>query len=199
MSRRTGLAALPELLVDSLVGDLTSLAFDGLEVLVLIALSEPVRADIEGRFGGTEVPPLPNVVRLALSAPTSGLVVRGASVPVVGTLEGRLFSSPACDATVSTLLPAAFRADAVTGRVGGLLMVLPVVREAKVLGLLLAIDAVGVWTLLLSLDEVEGAFLVLSVEGGFPACLVDDSAPVFPSIVGRFYASASNHNTHRIA
>ena len=136
VSLDNGRAALPELtvevgVVDLMLWDVVGLDAEDVEVegRAFGGLIGVIREDaVVGLLGGAEAAP-PNVVRLLLSVLGSGLGVRELVVPTVGVLTGRLFSSP-CAGTPSSLpLPAGFLTDEVTGRVGGLLMVLPAVRE----------------------------------------------------------------------
>ncbi len=180
VSRESGLVVLAELLVDSVVGDLMfrdavileavggARAFEG---LVGVARDEVVH----GRLGATEAAPPSGVLR-DLSALESGLGGRALLVPKVDVpeVDGRLFSS----AGVPSLgaFPAGLRIEEGTGRVGGLLIVLPEVREANVLGLVGVEEVVGVRVLVLSLDVVVAGFGSSAVDPGLTGGL----PPVVP-------------------
>lgn len=176
-SRESGLAVLAKLPVDSVMGgvkfrDVVSLeavggarAFEG---LVGVARDE----DVNGRLGATDAAP-PSVVLRDLSALESGLGGRTLLVPKVDVreTEGRLFSS--VGAPSSAAFAAGLRTEEGTGRVGGLLMVLPEVREANVLGLVGVEEVAGVRALVLSLDVFVVGFLGSSLvdpgrTGGLP-------------------------------
>ena len=152
------------------------------DVRVLDGLIGVIREDVVvvGRFGGADAA-VPNVVRRALSALGSVLAVREVAVPIVDVLVGGLFSSPS-----SPLFPAGFLAEDVTGLVGGLLIVLPAVREDSALGR----DVVGDATFreaVPSRDELAVGFLGSSV-AGFPGGF----APVVVRLSIR-YAIAFRH------
>ena len=165
-----GLALLPELLVDSLVGDLmlrepVVLGAVAVGVRVFGGLIGVMREEVvdDGRLGAAEAAP-PNVVRLVLSVLGSGFGVRETPAPTVDLLEGRLFSSPSPAATFSLLLPTGLRTDEVGGRVGGLLIVLPGARDDNALVLLIVGDA-GVLLVVAGLEEAVVRFFESSVEG----------------------------------
>ena len=129
-----------------------------------------MREDVveDGRFGGTEAA-APSVVLLVLSVLGSAFGVRDVFVPMVDVRGGRLFSSPS-----SLLFPAGFRDDEGTGRVGGLLIVLPVVREDNA-AVLLPVGDAGVLVPVLNLDEAVVGFFESSsagFAGGFPPGVV---------------------------
>lgn len=166
--------ALPPLLTDfGEAGDLAWLAAElgrplAFEARVAVELGVEVRVDTGGRLGATEPALPPEVVRRVLSwapeAALSGRAVLELAVAVAGAgaefRGGRLFSPPAPSLLVpAPALVAGFRAEAVTGRVGGLLMVLPEVRWEMALGRLDVDDA--------------GVLVVLGREAGF---FVDDSS-----------------------
>lgn len=134
VSLDTGRAALPELTVEAEVGDLmlwevVGLDIEDADVRAFDGLIGVMREEVVvGLLGGADAA-APNVERLVLSVLGSTLGAREVVVPTVGILAGRLFSSPSAVAPSSPPLPAGFLTDEVTGRVGGLLMVLPAVRE----------------------------------------------------------------------
>lgn len=169
----SGRAVLDAILAASAVGDLISRDVLGLvdvaEVRDFDGLVGVVRDDVvDGRFGGADATEPPNVVRRVLSVVVSGFAVREVLVPIVDVrADGLLFSTPSF-ATASALLlvPAGFRTDDVTGRVGGLLIVLPDVRDAIVL-VRVGVDVVGVLVLELGFVVlVAGGFLDSSVDPG---------------------------------
>lgn len=175
VSREMGRATLAVLLLLSLFGDLADAAVVGREavevgVRLLVGLAVLVREErVDGRLGGADVVAPPSVVRLVLSALGSVRVVFGLAPPRVGVVrdDGRLFSSPAADVP-SSLLPAGLRSeeDAV-GRVGGLLMVLPAVREERVLGRVVE-GEVGVRAVVPMREDAAVGFLASSaLAGGF--------------------------------
>lgn len=106
------------------------------EGLSFVGLAVPEREAAAGRLGGTDAVLPPIVVRLALSAAESDRGPRGVAVPPVDTPAGRLFSAPSAGLGVapwSPALAAGLRAEGTFGRVGGLLMVAPVVRAVNAL------------------------------------------------------------------
>lgn len=168
------LAAL--LLVSLFGGDLVLAAVvvrgvDEVGVLLLVGLAVFVRDDesVDGRLGGAEEAAPPNVVRLVLSKLGSVLAVLELVPPrVVVRDEGRLFSSPPAIDAPSPVLPIGLRAeDAAVGRVGGLLMVLPAVRDDNVLGREVE-GEVGFREVVVGREEAADGFLVSSAfAGGF--------------------------------
>ena len=161
---------LPVLFVDSLVGDLMSRDVVGLELLapdvaVFRGLIGVIREDVDegGLFGAVEATP-PKVVLRVLSMLGSVLDVRELGVPIVEALGGRLFSSRSALVPSSLVLDGAFRSEEVTGRVGGLLIVLPAVRDANAL-VLLGVGDAGVLLLVLILEDEVVDFFVSSVAG----------------------------------
>lgn len=158
-------------MVNSVVGDLMSRVVLGLEDDVDVrdfdGLIGVVRDVVDGRLGGAAATDPPNVVRRVLSAVLSGLDVREVLPPTVDVRDdGLLFSTPSFAIVSVLLVPAGLRTDEVTGRVGGLLMVLPDVRDASVLGRV-GVDGVGVLVLETGfVVVVDGGFLDSSVESG---------------------------------
>lgn len=177
VSLEKGLAALVVLLLESLLGDFALAAGVVREVVVvgvlLLLVGLPALGrDEEGpddRFGGADDAVLPRIVRLVLSAVGSVRAVLELVPPrVVVRDDGRLFSSPAADGT-SSLLLAGFRVAGVAeGRVGGLLMVLPEVREERVPARAVEVLAgdVGVREVVPSREDVVDGFLVSSLFAG---------------------------------
>ena len=169
VSLDTGRAALPELTVEAEVVDLMLWEVVGLDtedadVRAFGGLIGVMREEVVvGLLGGADAA-APNVERLVLSVLGSTLGAREVVVPTVGVLAGRLFSSPSVVAPSSPPLPTGFLTEEVTGRVGGLLMVLPAVREDNAP----VRDAVGDATVLeaASRDEAVVGFFASSV-GGF--------------------------------
>ena len=164
----TGLVTVPALLVDLPVGDFMGVA--ALEPRILVGLAVLVRGGACGRFGGTELAAPPTVVRLVRSVAGSILAVRELAVPMVDMRAGLLFSAPAFEVTAAPSLLAGFRAAVAVGRVGGLLMVLPLVRDDRPLVLPFDAGAVGVRELLI--------FFASSVVNGFRLPAADGTAPV---------------------
>jgi hypothetical protein len=135
------------------------------EVRAFGGLIGVIREDVVvGRLGGADAA-APRVVRLVLSVLGSGLDVREVAVPTVGVLAGRLFSSPSVVVPSSPPFPAVFLIAEVTGLVGGLLIVVPAVREDNALVREVVGDAVFL-EVVPSLDEVVVVFFESSV-GGF--------------------------------
>ena len=203
VSLESGLAELAGLLVDSLAGDLTPREVGVLDlepetIGVFRGLVGVAREDVVGGLlGGKEAVP-PKVARLVLSVLGSGLDVRDALVPMVVVLGGRLYSSPSAEATEaasSMPLPAGLRADEVTGRAGGLLTVLPDVRDANALGLLVAGDT-GVLVFVVSLEAAVVGFFASSVDPG----LARGFAPVvFRLSISTLYTTTTKVATTIIA
>lgn len=141
--------------------------------LVLVGLAVLVRELIDGRFGGTDAALAPIVVRLVFSWAESWRPIRELAVPMVDIRDGLLFSSRAPDATVppSSLprAPGFLAAAAVTGRVGGLLMVLPDVRADSAL-VLPGVGATGALEVL-ARDEVVAGFLCSAACGFAPVAI----------------------------
>lgn len=173
VSRDIGRAALDVLLLVSPLGDLVVAAAVGRDVLdvgvrLLVGLDAFVRDEdrVEGRFAGAAAVVPPSVVRLVLSELGSGRAVLELVPPRVVVLdEGRLFSSPVA-VVDSSPLPAGLRAeDVVGGRVGGLLIVLPEVRDDMVLWRAVEGDA-GVRDVVLVREEVAEGFLASSAFAG---------------------------------
>lgn len=106
------------------------------------------------------------VVAFFARAGEAATEVRELPVLIVDILdeEGRLFSMSLVVALSWALLPAGLRTADETGRVGALLMVLPGVREANVLGFAGADEVIGVRLLTLALDEVVDDFFGSSLE-----------------------------------
>lgn len=185
VSRESGRVTLPELLVDAEVGDFKLVDVAGLEIEVVVVrafdgLMGVMREDVVvvGFFGGADAVP-PKVVRLDVSALGCVLAVRKLVAPTVKVLAGRLFSLPSAIVPSSLPLPAAFLTEEVTGLVGGLLMVLPAVRDDSALVREVVGDE-GVLAAVLSLEEAVVAFFGSSV-GGFAGGLAP--VPVLLSIL----------------
>lgn len=158
--------ALPELAMDSLDCDLRPCEDVGLPaadvsgVRDLVGLAVPGRVEVNGRLGAAEAVVPPGAVLLVLSALASGRVVREAGGPTAAVLDGRSFSSPpraVLDAPSSALAPG-FLFELGTGRVGGLLIVLPLVRDVSVFGLL-GVVAAGVREVVVFLAGAVPGFL----------------------------------------
>jgi len=140
--------------------DVGLLAADVSGVRDMVGLAVPGRVEVNCRLGAAEAVVPPVAVLLALSALASGRVVREAGGPTAAVLGGRLFSSPpraVLDAPSSTLAPG-FLFGPGTGRVGGLLIVLPLVRDVSVFGLLVVVAA-GVREVVLFLVGAVPGFL----------------------------------------
>lgn len=145
----------------------------GVRLLVGLATLERDDESVEGRLGGAEVAEPPNVVRLVLSELGSGRVaLELVPLRVVVLDDGRLFSSPNADAP-SLLLVAVWREEEVAvGRAGALLMVLPAVREERVLGRAV-VGEPGARAVVLSREDVADGFLASSAfNGGFAPAVV---------------------------
>lgn len=169
-----GLVALSELLVDSVVGDLTPREAPVLEVVGLLVVRENIGVEREdvvvdagGRLGGIAAVP-PRVVLRVLSVAESVRDVRVLLLAVVLD-DGRLFSSASPFAPSLAVL----RAEDEVGRVGGLLMVLPGdVREDIPLDLVVEGEA-GIFVATFNRDEgVEGFFVSSCFEAGFAPAAV---------------------------
>lgn len=166
------------LLLESLFGDFALVAPVAREVGVvearlLVGLAVFVREErVEGRLAGAVEDAPPTVVRLVLSELGSvRAVLELVVVPprVVVLDEGRLFSSAAA-AVASSLLPAGLRVEEVVdGRVGGLLIVLPEVREDRVLARAVEVEVegeAGLREAVLVREEVVDGFFVSSAFAG---------------------------------
>jgi hypothetical protein len=149
---------------------------DVVGVLVFGGLIGVMREEVVavGRLGGAE-DVAPKVVRRPFSVAVSERVERvllDAPKAVVRE-EGRLFSSP-------SVVEVGLRVEAVVGRVGGLEMVLPDVREAIVLVRVGVEVEVGVLLPALRRDVVEAGFFASSGRaGGRPPAVVRRSIAEF--------------------
>lgn len=143
-------------------------------LVVLVGLAALVRELTKGRLARSVVVLLvPRTeVLLVLSVVTSGrIALDEINEVVVDVRVGFLFSASSLEA-----LLAGFRAEAVTGLVGGLLIVDPAVRADKALVRLEAVELVGAGRMEADsrVDAVEGvagliesSLLPVAVEGGF--------------------------------
>ena len=191
VSLDSGRVALPELLVevgDCMILEVTSLDVEVAEVRAFGGLIGVIReAVVVGRFGGADAA-APRVVRLVLSVLGSGFDVREVAAPTVGVLAGRLFSSPSAVAPSAAPFPIGFLVEEVTGRVGGLLMVLPPVRVDSALVRDVVGDAVAL-AAVPGLVELVVAFFGSSVgsfAGGFAPGVVRLSILLLPGSRHRY-------------